>query len=98
MHSSKKIGFQGSPSTDMPDENPSEFVISDRYRWYVAWLLFAVYMLNLVDSRILIILMEPISLQLGFFDSQLGLLGGLAFAHYLLAARHLERESTCSSD
>ncbi len=64
----------------MSGENRSEFVISERYRWYVAWLLFAVYMLNFVDRQILIILMEPIRLEFGFSDSQLGLLGGLAFA------------------
>lgn len=57
-----------------------QFAVSDRYRWYVAWLLFAVYMLNFVDRQILVILMEPIRLEFGFSDKQLGLLGGLAFA------------------
>ena len=52
----------------------------ERYRWYVVWLLFLVYVLNFVDRQILIILMEPIRLEFGISDQQLGLLGGLAFA------------------
>lgn len=60
---------------------PSEdFPVGSRYRWYVVWLLFVVYVLNFVDRQILIILMEPIRLEFGFSDKQLGLLGGLAFA------------------
>jgi len=54
--------------------------MSARYRWYVVWLLFVVYVLNFVDRQILIILMEPLRLEFGFSDRQLGLLGGLAFA------------------
>ena len=57
-----------------------EFRVGNRYRWYVVWLLFLVYVLNFVDRQILIILMEPIRLEFGFSDKQLGLLGGLAFA------------------
>ena len=56
------------------------FQAGERYRWYVVWLLFVVYVLNFVDRQILIILMEPIRLEFGFSDTQLGLLGGLAFA------------------
>jgi len=51
-----------------------------RYRWYVVWLLFGVYVLNFVDRQILIILMEPIRHEFAFSDQQLGLLSGLAFA------------------
>jgi MFS family permease len=58
----------------------SGFKITQRYSWYVVWLLFLVYVLNFVDRQILIILMEPIRLEFGFSDKQLGLLGGLAFA------------------
>jgi MFS family permease len=65
----------------MPANSPSSsFQVSPRYRWYVVWLLFLVYVLNFVDRQILIILMEPIRLEFGFSDQQLGLLGGLAFA------------------
>ncbi len=53
---------------------------SSPYRWYVVWLLFFVYVLNFVDRQILVILMEPIRLEFGFTDRQLGLLSGLAFA------------------
>jgi MFS family permease len=58
----------------------STFRVAGNYRWYVVWLLFLVYVLNFVDRQILIILMEPIRLEFGFSDQQLGLLGGLAFA------------------
>jgi predicted MFS family arabinose efflux permease len=58
----------------------AESQTGSRYRWYVVWLLFGVYVLNFVDRQILIILMEPIRLEFGFSDKQLGLLSGLAFA------------------
>jgi MFS family permease len=58
----------------------ADFRISEGYRWYVVWLLFAVYVLNFVDRQILTILMEPIRKEFQFSDTQLGLLGGLAFA------------------
>ena len=61
-------------------ETTGNFQVSNQYRWYVVWLLFLVYVLNFVDRQILIILMEPIRLEFGFSDKQLGLLGGLAFA------------------
>ncbi len=60
--------------------NAAAFSITEGYRWYVAWLLFAVYVLNFVDRQILTILMEPIRKEFNFSDTQLGLLGGLAFA------------------
>lgn len=62
------------------DSTTSTFRVAGNYRWYVVWLLFLVYVLNFVDRQILIILMEPIRLEFGFSDGQLGLLGGLAFA------------------
>ena len=58
----------------------SSSLASGRYRWYVVWLLFLVYVLNFVDRQILVILMEPIRLEFGFSDRQLGLLSCLAFA------------------
>ena len=63
-------------------EKTTEFQASDGYRWYVVWLLFAVYVLNFVDRQILTILMEPIRKEFQFSDAQLGLLGGLAFAAF----------------
>jgi MFS family permease len=56
------------------------FKVSDGYRWYVVWLLFAVYVLNFVDRQILTILVEPIRKEFDFSDTQMGLLGGFAFA------------------
>jgi MFS family permease len=50
------------------------------YRSYVLGLLVAGYILNSFDRSILGILLEPIRLEFGLRDTQLGLLGGLAFA------------------
>lgn len=56
------------------------FRVSERYRSYVVWLLFSIYVLNFVDRQILTILIQPIKEEFKFSDTQLGLLGGLAFA------------------
>jgi MFS family permease len=58
----------------------SEFHATESYKRYVIWLLFAVYVLNFVDRQIMTILIQPIKQEFGFSDTQLGLLGGLAFA------------------
>jgi MFS family permease len=59
---------------------PSGFEVSERYRSYVVWILFAVYVFNFVDRQILTILIQPIKEEFDFSDTQLGLLGGLSFA------------------
>ncbi len=51
-----------------------------RYRNYALAVLFLGYVVNFVDRSILSILLEPIKHDLGLNDTQLGLLGGLAFA------------------
>jgi MFS family permease len=56
------------------------FQASNGYRNYVIWLLFTVYVFNFVDRQILNTLMQPIKDEFKFSDTQLGLLGGLAFA------------------
>jgi MFS family permease len=56
------------------------FHATESYKRYVIWLLFAVYVLNFVDRQIMTILIQPIKQEFGFSDTQLGLLGGLAFA------------------
>jgi MFS family permease len=61
-------------------QDDAKFVVSDNYRYYVVWLLFTVYVFNFVDRQILSILVQPIKQELGFSDTQIGLLGGLAFA------------------
>jgi MFS family permease len=50
------------------------------YRNYALAVLFLGYVVNFIDRSILAILLEPIKLELALNDTQLGLLGGLAFA------------------
>lgn len=50
------------------------------YRWYVLGLLWLVAVLRFVDLQILAVLLEPIRRELLLSDTQLALLGGLAFA------------------
>lgn len=51
-----------------------------RYRAVVLGMLLLVYTFNFVDRQILGILAGPIKAELGLSDTQLGLLGGIAFA------------------
>ncbi len=51
-----------------------------RYRNYALAVLFLGYVVNFIDRSILSILLEPIKHELLLTDTQLGLLGGLAFA------------------
>lgn len=51
-----------------------------KYRNYALAVLFLGYVVNFIDRSILAILLEPIKLELALTDTQLGLLGGLAFA------------------
>ncbi len=53
---------------------------SSGYRKYALFVLLLGYIVNFVDRSILAILIEPIKADLGLNDTQLGLLGGLAFA------------------
>lgn len=53
---------------------------SDGYRYYVLAMLCLVYSLNFLDRQLLSIVAEPVKLELGLTDTQLGLLTGLAFA------------------
>ena len=64
-----------------PLEKQREF--SPAYRNYALGLLFVGYIVNFVDRSILSLLLEPIKLELALTDSQLGLLGGLAFCAFL---------------
>ncbi len=50
------------------------------YRYYVLGVLLVVYVFNFIDRQILSILMEPVRLELGLSDTQLGFLSGIAFA------------------
>lgn len=68
----------GAIAAEQHGEQP--FTASEAYRRYVIWLLFLVYVFNFVDRQILTILIQPIKEEFQFSDTQLGLLGGLAFA------------------
>jgi predicted MFS family arabinose efflux permease len=59
-------------------ENPKE--VSNGYRAYVLCILVLVYTFNFIDRQIVGILAIPIKEDLGLTDTQLGLMGGLAFA------------------
>ncbi|ADK99786.1 spinster family MFS transporter [Brevundimonas subvibrioides] len=50
------------------------------YRYYVLGLLMVVYTFNFIDRQVLAILAPYIQAEMNFTDSQLGLLGGPAFA------------------
>src|ERR1700688_1769147 len=59
---------------------PSGAAASLAYRSYVLVVLVIVYTFNFIDRQIVGILAIPIKAELGLSDSQLGLMGGLAFA------------------
>jgi MFS family permease len=78
---------QGAPALDTQTEAVSrsspaaaDFKVSERYRAYVLWLLFTVYVFNFADRSILTIVIQPIKEEFKFSDTEMGLLGGLAFA------------------
>ena len=61
-----------------PGESPQPRASS--YSWYVLGVLVLVYILNFIDRQILSILAVDIKKDLGLTDSDLGFLGGAAFA------------------
>lgn len=50
------------------------------YSWYVVAVLTLVYLFSFMDRQILSLLIEPIRADLGISDTQISLLGGIAFA------------------
>ncbi len=64
-----------SDTTETGEKHPSAL-----YRAYVLFLLIGVYIFNFVDRQIIGILAVPIQEDLGLNDTQLSLMGGLAFA------------------
>src|ERR1044071_5892357 len=54
-------------------------MFSSIYRHYALGVLTAVYMLNLVDRGLMILLLQPIKEDLHLSDTQLGFLTGIAF-------------------
>ncbi len=51
-----------------------------RYSWYIVVVLTICYTLSFIDRQILSLLVGPIKADLGISDTQVGLLGGLAFS------------------
>jgi len=69
-----------STTNESTSSEPTKIMSRPWYRNYVLGVLFLSSVLNFVDRTILSILLEPIKLELHLSDTQLGLLGGLAFA------------------
>lgn len=70
--------------------NPTQLMspatpLRSSYRWTVLALLLVVYALNFVDRQIIGILAIPIKRELALTDTQLGALGGVAFALFYAA-------------
>jgi MFS family permease len=63
-----------------PTEEEKAQSITPSYRSYALSLFLLVYIINFVDRQIFGILIEPIRLEIHLSDTQLGLLGGIAFA------------------
>jgi MFS family permease len=70
------------PMSDIPS-NPPQPVEANRA--YVLFILVVVYTFNFIDRQIVGILAVPIKADLGLSDTQLGLMGGLAFALFYTA-------------
>jgi predicted MFS family arabinose efflux permease len=68
------------PSAVSSDEPAHDAPPPKRYRYYVLAILVVVYTLNFLDRQVLGILVKPIKAELGLSDTQVGLMGGLAFA------------------
>jgi len=59
---------------------PHKLTLRHYYHWYVLAVLWLVALLRFVDLQILAVLLEPIKAEMHLSDTQLSLLGGLAFA------------------
>ncbi len=65
---------------------PVASAISRRVAGYGLFMLTLVYAFNFIDRQILVILQEPIKLEMGLSDAQLGLLSGFSFALVYITA------------
>ncbi|MCL4671635.1 MAG: MFS transporter [Sphingomonadaceae bacterium] len=63
-----------------PGANNTETNEASGYSWYVLGVLVVVYILNFIDRQIISILAVDIKRDLGLTDSDMGFLGGAAFA------------------
>jgi predicted MFS family arabinose efflux permease len=73
-------GESGSAGASRPQDDDGGSGFSPAYRWYALGLMFVVYIFNFIDRQILSILNQPIKEDLGLSDTQMGFLGGIAFA------------------
>lgn len=64
----------------------TDTAVSPRVAGYGLFMLTLVYAFNFVDRQILVILQEPIKMELGLSDAQLGLLSGFSFALVYITA------------
>ena len=72
--------------------NKKDFDLNPFYRSYALSLFLLVYIVNFIDRQIFSILIEPIRAEISLSDTQLGLLGGIAFAiFYTFAGIPIER-------
>jgi len=62
------------------EAGPGAFRVTDAYRAYVLALIWLVLLFRFVDLQIIAVLLESIKAEFTFSDTQLGLLGGIAFA------------------
>ncbi|HNP36635.1 MAG TPA: MFS transporter [Woeseiaceae bacterium] len=65
--------------------NIADRAVTSGYRAYVMCVLVLVYTFNFIDRQIVGILAVPIKADLGLSDTELGLMGGLAFALFYTA-------------
>lgn len=56
-----------------------------RYAWFVVFVLTLAYTCSFIDRQVLSLLVQPIKADLGINDTQVGLLGGLAFTIFYTA-------------
>lgn len=67
-------------------ETANDGAVSSKVAGYGLFMLTLVYAFNFVDRQILVILQEPIKMELGLSDAQLGLLSGFSFALVYITA------------
>jgi len=80
----------------LADSKP--FTASVAYQRYALGVFLAVYIVNFIDRQIFGILIEPIRQEIDLSDTQLGLLGGIAFAlFYTFAGIPIARWADVSS-
>ncbi|MGH8186799.1 MAG: MFS transporter, partial [Steroidobacteraceae bacterium] len=80
----KPLERAGAEATALAASGPpaatADFQLTERYRYYVVWLLCGVYTVSIMDRQLVSILIEPIRREFTLTDTHMGLLGGLAFA------------------